>query len=677
MQVSVRTLGLPFAATLAFLILATAVWAPAASADSSVVITLASDVQSVQADGHSQANISVQAWVDQSLYTGSVQVTLRTSLGTLDPSNLTLNNGTGWTHLRAGAGVGVASVTVQVTAGPRLVVLPMALQIEFVAAGTAAQPVINRRFMTLRADDLEYSMLDNRITALQHASAVYHNIDVKADSISVDLATMELRAESLSNTPIVATCRNQSLKARRFYVNFTYNMGAALVIGADGKVSLGGFSGDNLISHQIPMLQPPDALVMPEAADASVVIRARKMDVYPGNEIHCTGASFYVSGKCVLALPYYRLALSATSPTQDQYVTYDTYTGLGINIPFYYMLNDGGMGSIRIKRQEQTGFLGSDTQGGWSLGIQQNYGQTVAGPGSPPGSGGVVTLDRITTKGWGYSWQNDEHFGRSGLFNTYLYSPDHQSVTGNVSVYSPFHGLGLSLTSFENYQPGLDSGNTQFAVDLPQKTLWKRRIMFNISSSMAMQFTTSTVGGAETSTMQWTPGTGVNISLAPWVLDRSTSVAPAISSRYFLPATGGYQSTNAGISLNHLFGRTGSLGVTYNWSSSGGTGSVQGFSSQVLSANLYKAYGTRTRLTASPSYEITQKSLYSTSSVSYLLSRDWTIDMAAQLATVYSASLNDWQLGLARSLFGRSVRVYYEGLTHKVRFEVTGGQFSF
>src|SRR5579872_7521946 len=72
-----------------------------AHAQTSITILLSSDVEAVHADGHSQVLISIQALAGQTHYTGSLQLSMHTSLGDLDPSVVTLNNGSGTTRLRA------------------------------------------------------------------------------------------------------------------------------------------------------------------------------------------------------------------------------------------------------------------------------------------------------------------------------------------------------------------------------------------------------------------------------------------------------------------------------------------------------------------------------------------------------------------------------------------------
>src|SRR6185437_16194173 len=94
----------------------------------------------------------------------------------------------------------------------------------------------------------------------------------------------------------------------------------------------------------------------PESVDdAAVNIRAHHMDLYPGSELHCRGATVYVGGKQVLSLPFYRLPLNPNDPSADRYVSYNSYSGLGINVPVYYMLNQHGMGAIRLTHEQRAG----------------------------------------------------------------------------------------------------------------------------------------------------------------------------------------------------------------------------------------------------------------------------------------------------------------------------------
>jgi hypothetical protein len=646
-----------------------------AQADQPVIITLSTDADAVPADGHSVANISVQAWSGQSHYSGPLQVNLQTTLGDLEPGTVTLNDGLGWTRLRSGAATGLASVNVQVAGGPRQVILPSPLAITFVAPGTRLISAESQRSLKAKADYLAYSVDFARLIAVQHVHLEYRGLEITADSASMDLTSMELRAQSLSTELVSVTHLGQTVKVRRLYVNFNSGSGMALAPSAAGGIETETFS---LAHFELTPLKGPaidTAFDTQDISGSALTVRARQMLVYPGAEIRCSGASIIVSGKPVLSLPFYRLSLNPENPAVDQYVSYDSYAGLGINIPFYYMLNDHGMGSLRLEHQERTGFFGTDAQGGWSLNLLQAYGSAAAGSGYGGGTGGTLGLDRITSPDWGLTWRHNQRFGAAGLINGYIYSPDHKGVTANLGLSMPYHGLGLSLTTFGNHQSGVDSLSSQFVVDLPQRSLLHQRVRYNVAASVGTNFLQTKLGTLNSSSFNWVPGLAANFYLSPWTLDKKTSVTPSVSARYFLPPSGGYQSTNTGITLAHQIGSTGSMGLTYNWSSQGATNGIPAFSNQLLSAYLYDQIGYRLRLTANPSYDLTGHSLYATGAMNLTITPVWSLDMEGQLASGGAYGLNDWQIGVARALFGRYLRLFYQASTHKIRLEVTSGQF--
>ncbi|HET6386604.1 MAG TPA: Ig-like domain-containing protein [Armatimonadota bacterium] len=646
-------------------------------AQSTIVITLTSDTDSIVADGHSQANISVQAFVDQNHYTGPLQVQLTSSLGDLQPNNLSLQDGIAWTHLRAGAATGIATITVQILSGARQVIQPAPLAIAFLPPGTRPSAASSQRFLMARADSLAYSVDLQRIVALQHAKMSFQRVQVTADSITFDATKMVMRAESLTTTPVIARSLGQKIEARKLEIDFQAAEGAALVTTADGTIALRQF---RLSQFQ---LQPyvgvaPETLFEPIDIDGSAVyIRGRWLRLYPGNELHVGSASLYVSGKHVLSLPLYRLSLNPYSPNADQYVSYDSYSGLGINIPFYYMLSDHGMGSLRITHSQPTGYFGTDAQGGWALGLRQDYGQSVAGLGPSLASGGTVTLDRITSHDWGFSWRHNQRILSSGIATGYVYSPDHRTLNANLTMSMPVHGLDLSLTSFGTHQLGANSMTSEFTVDLPQKSLFRRRLSFNLSGLLGLNYLDTTVAGTPSSTTTWIPGAAANIYVAPWILNRYTSVVPSISTRFLFPASGGYLSANAGITLAHQIGQSGRLGLTYNWSGSGSSGAIPGYSHQLISGDIEKQFGYRLRMGAGPSYDLTEHALYANSYLGFAISPLWSFDAEAQLSSSSFYTYNDWQLGISRSILGRNLRLFYDAATHKVRIEVAGGQFGF
>lgn len=645
-----------------------------ACADTPIVLTLTSDTDAIQADGHSQANISVEAWDGQTHYTGPLQVSLRTSLGDLDPTNLTLSAGTGWVHLRSGAATGTAVISAQVIAGPRQVILPAPLGVVFLPPGAHAAPVESNRFLTARADYLAFAVDMQRLVAIQHVRLSYRGVEVAADSLTLDATALILRALSLSTHPITLKSGKKTILAQRLYLNFRTGVGLALVSSPDGTASLENFTLTQFALIPLVGPAPVNAFADEGIEGASLVIHARRIDLYPQNELHAAGASIYVSGKKILSLPYYRLSLNPYSPNGDQYVTFDTYSGIGINLPIYYMLNDGAMGSIRLEHQEQAGYLGSSTQGGWSLNLRQDYGHGLGSIGQVAGSGGTFTLDRITSQDWGFSLRHNERLGRSAVFNGYLYSPDHRGLTGNFNLYAPYHGLGLSLTSFGNHQSYLDSMSSQFNIDLPQQTAFRRRVAFNFSTSLGWNYLQSKFNGTAATTAAWLPGVASNIYLAPWTIDRSTTVSPSLSARYFFPAAGAFASTNAGLGINRQLGRTGGMSLTYNWSASGASGNVPGYSHQLISSYIYDQVGTRLRWSASPSYDLTTHSTYALGSMAFNLTPVWIIDGAVQWSAGGIYGSDDWQVGISRPFLGRNLRLFYQESTHNFRFEVTAGQ---
>ncbi|MCA1595285.1 MAG: Ig-like domain-containing protein, partial [Chloroflexi bacterium] len=521
--IRVRSVLLAFALAAAAVVL----FPPAGYADTPVVLTLTSDTDSIPADGHSQANISLEAWEGQTHYTGPLQVSLRTSLGDLNPTDLTLSAGTGWVHLRSGAASGTAVISVQVITGPHQIILPAPLGIAFLPPGVRAAPAESNRFLSAAANYLAFAVDMQRMVAIQHVRVSYQGVRITADSLTLDTTEMVVRALSLSDRPVVLKSSGRTIQARRLYLNFKAGVGIALAADPDGAVSLKNFTLRQFELSPLMGPAPLNTFADEDITGAALVIHARRFDLYPGNELHAAGASIFVSGKKILSLPFYRLSLNPYNPNGDQYVTFDTYSGIGINLPIYYMLNDGAMGSVRLEHQEQAGYLGSSTQGGWSLNLRQDYGHGIGAFGPSSGSGGTLTLDRMTSQDWGFSWRHSERLGHSATVSSYLYSPDHRGITGNLNVYAPYHGLGLSLTSFGNHEPYLDSMSSQFNIDLPQKTAFHRRVAFNLSTSLGWNYLQSTLNGIGSSNAVWMPGVASNIYLAPWILDRSTTLSPS------------------------------------------------------------------------------------------------------------------------------------------------------
>ena len=621
---------------------------PARATEPQVILSLTCDSDYAIADGHSLVNIGIEAWLNGTHYTDPVQVSLTSTLGSFDSPNVTVLNGSVWTHLRAGAGIGTAQVSLQVVSGPHLFVLPTPLVIAFLPPGTSPPTSSSERYVNMRADDLSYAIDFNRMVALQRAHFHYRGVDISGDHITLDVATMEVRAEMLSRNPVIISGFKQRIRARRAYLNFTAGIGQVLLLGEDGSVTLNSLSPVGLLLHSQKGLQPPTAFTFPDNVGSQMMLRASRMDLYPGSEIRCKSASLFVNGKQLFKLPYYRYFLNPNAPNADQYVSYDSTNGLAIDVPLYYMLSQNGVGALHIQHSERAGFFGTSTDSGWALGIQQDYGQTAAaGTGPAQGSGGTLILDRINDPDWGVSWRNNERIGKGNL-STYVYSTDHESLEANVTASTPFRGANLTFTTFGNHQLDVNSLNWQATADLPQKAFFGKRAMFSLSTGIGEQISenqpTSSVPVSPpisppvavtrysppviaSATTGLTPSVASNMYLVPWKLGKGTTFAPSISERYSIPDTGGYLSSNAGLNFMHSIGKSGSLNLIYNWSASGASGASPSYSHQSLTGNLLETFGNRVRLTASPSYDFSNSSLSSTASFSFAVTRTWTFDI--------------------------------------------------
>ena len=133
-------------------------------------------------------------------------------------------------------------------------------------------------------------------------------------------------------------------------------------------------------------------------------VAARRLRVFPRDEIQFERASIYYNGGKAFNVPLYVLPLDGSfNPTTDIF-SFNSQGGLSVKFPIFYQASKGGTGALIVRNEPGAGF--SSGRKGPSLEIDQQY--TLS-----PGSRGRLGIDQIGNGSPNLNFQHQQTLGSS------------------------------------------------------------------------------------------------------------------------------------------------------------------------------------------------------------------------------------------------------------------------
>ena len=409
--------------------------------------------------------------------------------------------------------------------------------------------------------------------------------------------------------------------------------------------------------------------------DTRTWVKARRAIVKPGEKIVLDHATFYVDGSPVMSLRRHVVKPGSGIGMFGDALGYTTGSGVNLDLPWYYRAGEHHTGSLHLTRNRSVN--GSRYDGGWSLGLREEYLREGRLDGS-------FQLDDVINPRRGIRWRHAHVLGGGGrvdldasAFRFDDDSPDFltQGVTYCRPVSRGSLMLALSRTEYGDSQQDC----SELAYRLPTSKVRGSALVtpgFHLRSSRAESpaqevFIDSATGEPvivqQTAQGATSVGADVNIESVGRDLGHKTRLTWGLTTGYFkgLGASGrGTCGTefDARISLDRTFDSHNRAALSYTFSAN-----PNGSAPSIFSSPPRQMVGLRTNLLvsgcpvqATASQELGGSRQFGSLTVSRPLSADrdllgrprWTVDLSHLFTRSDSYRVDHTTIALTR-LLGR------------------------
>ncbi|MHB1458390.1 MAG: hypothetical protein ACYC0V_15900 [Armatimonadota bacterium] len=380
----------------------------------------------------------------------------------------------------------------------------------------ASEQVIEKRYITIKADDyMAYSIDGKVMDAVGNVIIEYRNLTIHAHSAQVDLLKNRIVARGQGrDTPVTLKSGSDIVTADMFTCDLMGTSG--LLISAErGGTEIVDFSTEKLIMSKPPSAYPSDVYDFIDLSGSLVMVRTKMAIIYPGEKIYFKRASIYPGEKRMITLPYYALSLTDYPVDGTQYIGYSS-NGISLSVPFYYSLTPTSGGALLLKYGDKSGWSGFGQAPGWFIDLRQSY--------TTRNSQGVFVLNEITSKDWGAHYSHNQSIGKKTHINFYIDYPAHKNVFSSLNINRSFSGfsMGLDLDGSSD-EFGGNSISENLTLQTQSKRLGKSFLSYNLSGATGLS-RSSWKGADETSKTIQTSTSRVNTNLVTSPLPLSTNL---------------------------------------------------------------------------------------------------------------------------------------------------------
>lgn len=639
-------------------------WVPTAAA-TALTLDLEAKPDRIPADGQSTSQLVASVRDDHGNYVGDVQrVIFRTTQGTLSQPGG--NEGTPQLEVETRNGVAEAqlrSVTEEVAAEVTAVLLGREDVVDLVrvsfGSGSAPQTP-GSRLIHIDGDFVAYSSEVSLVEAMSQARLTHQGLEVESPRLWFDLSRQEVIAKGYGGGVRIASGGTEyvgdALKVNlRSLQGVIYSAQAGRAIYFQGQ-ALKPYEGEGARTLTQGLFDPPATL-----NDVRTWIRARSIVIYPQEKIQFEQARFYVEGAHFLSLPYHFEPLSGYGMSTSQMVSYSSYYGVVVNVPYYLRASERDTAALRLQRGAPMGYFTRNK--GWGLQLEEQYA-------TPDRQGeGVFYVDRLTSRRFGLRLEHRQKWGQQGVGYFSLDYPEHRDLLFNSSVNLRQPGGDLWMRMSASRYAG-------FGSRIYSQTVWRLRpreikgwnSFYGLSLSL------------DYSRSRYRPDTfqpGLSVDLNPRIvpLDAQTSLSMRLGGQYSWSTRRERNGRlQASVSVQRRLGRTGSATVGYNYYLNRST-VFQTPPRHTLSVNAYANEPGRWYGYLYSSYELKQGDFYTSGTVNVQVSPLWRVDVRALYQDYAFWNFFDTELALEREVLGREVRLVWSKARRK--FFVELGEISF
>ena len=415
-------------------------------------------------------------------------------------------------------------------------------------------------------------------------------------------------------------------------------------------------------------------------------VAARRLRVFPRDEIQFERASIYYNGGRAFKQPLYVLPLDGTfNPTTDLFA-FNTSGGFSVRFPFYYQASKSGTGALFLRNDPGSGF--SANRSGPSLEIDQQY--TLS-----PRSRGRLNIDQIGNGPFNLNFQHQLDINPTTTASLFLNMPRHRDLFARAALSKSFRSMQVGLETFYDAPQG-QQGNVrgQMFARLRPKTIGKSKFTYTLSANLLAISRVPTqriVGGSGLGGGIFVPGQGDTPQI---VTDYNSLFGQTLTASLQAPLYapwGGAQFTGSLLTTayNYSDGRRGvapgitlgyaqrigklanfRLDYTYDRSSIGLYGNNGTAFTNYVSASLDAQITPKIGFSTFVSQSLNDQTIYGSTDISYRISPKWRAGLFADYATFALDSNFNYGWSLARAVGPRELSINYDAVRGKIYLQI-------
>jgi hypothetical protein len=399
----------------------------------------------------------------------------------------------------------------------------------------------------------------------------------------------------------------------------------------------------------------------------------------------------YADGRKTLTLPYNVMPIDSMAPLGRQAVGFNQ-NGLTLNVPFYYHVDPGSVGTIFLRDGvEGTGdgsgpVDASGTRPGWALDLQHTYQVGLNGSGQ-------FLLTGLTRSDWGAQWDHTQRLDSSTHSFFIVDSPDHRNLYASSDLTRQFTGFSLDTTASGSRNPnlnGYESSSTGLntALDSDPHSLGHSGV--NMVSSLAWQlgqYTQALPGSSKQTTPISTQTLSMRLFTPPLHPDTKTNINDAVTMGESWGSGRTSPTMLVSLGVNRDTPLNGKLSLNYSWRydplysqlgvDPNGTlpGTIYSPSEQRLSLNFSAHPIGRLLFNFNGGYGLPLNDANMYSSLTYRLDPNWGLGVGEFFDRYLGNSYQEMEFSLSRRVLSRDLTLTYSTLTHHITFNFLGTSF--
>ena len=418
-------------------------------------------------------------------------------------------------------------------------------------------------------------------------------------------------------------------------------------------------------------------------------VAARRLRVFPRDEIQFERATIYFNGGKAFKMPLYVLPLDGSfNPTTDLFA-FNSAGGLSVRFPVTYQASKNGTGSLILRNDPGAGF--SSNRKGPSLELDQQY--TLSS-----GSRGRFGIDAIGNGSPNFNFQHQQNLGGTAAASFFVNVPRGRDLFGRAAITKDFKAAQIGLETFYDApqnQQGITRG--QFYARLRPKELGKTGLTYTVSANLlaisrvgTTRFVPGTGGGINI------PGQGAGQTITDYNPLYGQTLTASVRTPLYEPWSGSQLTANLlTTAFNYSDGRRGvAPGVTLGFAqrigsranlrldysydrsslglySSNTLGNFTNYASASFDAQVSSKLGFSTFLSRS----FSDGALYGSTDINYRFSSKWRAGLFADYSSFALDSSFNYGWSLGRAVGPRELTINYDAVRAKVYFQIGNARY--